>query len=77
MNPTALVDVKSAWWSKVNWAAALTGLATVSAALLPIVPAKYQAEAAAIVAAIGTITTIILKTFYTTSVTPSSAAKVE
>jgi hypothetical protein len=71
----AVVDTKSAWYSKVNWLAALTALATTLNELLPMVPAQYQHAVTVAIVVVGGLSTIIAKTFYTTTVTPSSASK--
>ena len=71
----AVVATKSAWYSKVNWLAALTALATTLNELLPMAPAQYQHAITVAIVIVGGLSTIVAKTFYTTTVTPSSAAK--
>lgn len=81
--PVVAVPVKSALLSKINW------IAGVSAALvvlnqttdvlqqaLPFIPAQYQHWVTVGIAVTGGLATIITKTWFTTSVTPASAAKV-
>lgn len=77
------VKVKSAWLSKVNWIAGLTAVAVVLnqttdllQQALPFVPAQYQHWFTVGIAITGGIATIIAKTNFTTTITPSSAAKV-
>lgn len=76
MNGIVTVAVKSAWASKVNWIAALTALSALITQFTPLLPPADQGEATAAVTVIGTLLTIVTKTFFTTTVTPSSAAKV-
>lgn len=71
MSPV-IVATKSAWKSKVNWIAALTGLGVVITQLMPFIPAEYQGKATAAVALIGAIGVWYAKTFQTDTVTPSS-----
>lgn len=77
------VQVKSAWLSKVNWIAGLTAAAVVLnqttdllQQMLPFVPAQYQHWFTAAIAIAGGLATIIVKTNFTTTISPSSAAKV-
>lgn len=67
-----IVATKSAWLSKTNWAAAATGLGVIITQFLPFIPAAYQGKATAAVALLGAIGVWITKTFYTTSISPSS-----
>lgn len=77
------VQVKSAWLSKVNWIAGLSAALVVLnqttdllQQALPFIPAQYQHWVTVAIAVIGGVATIIAKTNFTTTVTPSSAAKV-
>ena len=78
---TVTAPVKSAVLSKVNWIAGLTSvlvsLNEVLNQVMPILPPPYSHYATIAIAIIGGISTIIAKTFYTTTITPSSASKVE
>lgn len=76
-NSAASVPVKSAWASKVNWAQGVSALATCATALIAAanLPAEQAAALTAAVAGVGQLATIIIKTFFTTTITPSSAAK--
>lgn len=73
---TATVDVKSAWASKVNWiagaSALLVSLNEVLSEVAPFVPPKYAHWISIALAVVGGLSTIIAKTFYTTTVTPSA-----
>lgn len=74
MADVTTVPVKSAWVSKINWTQVVSAVATcvtavISAANLP------AAQATALTAAVaggGQFLTVILKSFFTTSVTPGS-----
>ena len=73
--PTQVVDVKSAWFSKVNWTAALSALLTLLVAFgLPLTE-EQKAGVLSAVGVIGPVIVMILKTYFTTTVTPASAAK--
>ncbi len=76
MADIAEVDIKSAWLSKINW----VQVASVAASILVVfginVPPELQAQIAAAITAISAIVTIVMKTWFTTTITPSSAAKV-
>ena len=78
MAETVTVPVKSAWASKVNWTQVIAGVATFATALISAanLPAAQAAALTAAVAGAGQFVTIILRTFFTTAVTPSSATKV-
>lgn len=75
---TVTVPVKSAWASKVNWTQVAAAAATCATAVIAAanLPAEQAASLTAAVAGIGQIATIIIKTFFTTTVTPASASKV-
>jgi len=72
------VPVQSAWASKINWTQ-LIGTAINVATWVStsgIVPPQYQAPLAIGIQTVTSLTTWYFKTFATTTVTPSSAAKV-
>lgn len=70
------VEVKSAFLSKINW----TQLISVLASLLIVfginIPPELQAHLAAAITALSAIVTIVVRTWFTTAITPASAAKV-
>lgn len=73
----AVVPVKSAWWSKINW----TQVAGPLAGLLALLGIKNVTpeQISGIILAIQTmqsIVTIIIKTFYTGTITPSSVDRI-
>lgn len=76
MAAVAEVEVKSAFLSKINW----TQLISVLASLLIVfginIPPELQAHLAAAITALSAILTIVMKTWFTTTITPASAAKV-
>ena len=76
---TAVVPVKGALSSKVNWIAALTTLAAVLSQttdllqqILPFVPPQYQHYITIGIMLVGGIATIITRTFFTTADTTQS-----
>lgn len=71
------VAVKSAWWSKINWTAAISVLASVGVVFGLHIPPEDQARIVLTINAISGVATVILRTWFTTSVTPSVADKVE
>lgn len=72
MEPKVVVPVKSIWSSKIMWTQ-VVGIACMAATLFGVdIPAELQLQiVSGIVAAQGVIT-VILKTFFTNTVTPSS-----
>jgi hypothetical protein len=72
------VPIKSAWASKINWTQAvsafamLIGWASGNAIELS---ADKQTAIVVTIGVIGNIVTWIMKTWFTTTITPSSAAK--
>lgn len=72
MTQTAVVNTKSFAASKINWIAAATGLGVLITQFTPMLPAKYQGSATALVGLIGALTTFVVRTFYTTTVVSSS-----
>ncbi len=73
--PSVIVDVNSAWWSKINWTQVVgfgcTVLAIVTGSRLS-VPPDVQLAIVAAIQGIQALITIILKTYYTPTVTPNS-----
>jgi hypothetical protein len=70
------VDVKSAWLSKINWTQAIGVIASVAAVFGLNLDPALQVEIVAGIQGVVAVVTWALKTFGTTTVTPSSAAKV-
>jgi len=69
-----IVATKSAWLSKTNWVAGLTGLGAIVTQFTPLLPPEWQGKATAFVALLGAVGVWITRTFFTTSLTPSSTA---
>lgn len=69
---TAVVDVKPAALSKINWVQAIAFGAMVASYFGIQVPPDVQAALQAAIVAITTVVTWILRTWFTTSVTSSS-----
>lgn len=68
------MNIKSAWLSKINWTAAVTALLTLAAALgLPITD-EMKVNIMAFIGTVGPVAIMIWKTFFTTTITPSSAS---
>lgn len=72
----ALVAVKSAWVSKLNWTQAIALLAMVLAVFGIDVPDNVKLELVALIQAVQSIASWIIKTWFTPTITPSSAKKV-
>lgn len=73
---TKLVDVKSAWTSKINWTQAVAFLAMLGTIFGLDIPEDVKAAAVSIIVAAATVLTWVFRTFFTTTVTPTSAKKV-
>ena len=71
------VAVKSAWWSKINWVQAVAMIATVATVFGFDFPPELQAKIVATITGVSGVATVILRTWFTTSVTPAVADKVE
>ena len=76
---TTTVEVKSAWSSKINWGQAVGMVATV---LVLATGGKVnmdmatQGELVAVIQGLTALYTWAMRTFFTTAITPSSAAKI-
>jgi len=75
MADTVTVDVKSAWYSKINWTQAIGVVASVAAVFGLNLDASTQVAIIGAIQGIVAVVTWALKTFGTTTITPSSAAK--
>ena len=72
MNNTTLVDVKSAWLSKINWTQAVGFLAMMLAFFGIDMPADTRAAIVTMIGAGTQVATWIIKTWFTSTVTPAS-----
>ena len=70
--PQATVEVKSAWASKINWTQAVSLAAMLLAYFGINMTPEVQAAILAAIVAGNTIATWIIKTWFTTTVTPAS-----
>lgn len=77
MNQFIEVAVKSAWWSRVNWTQAVGMAATIGVLFGLNLSPEEQAKVVATIQGVSALATIILRTWFTTSVTPASAARIE
>lgn len=69
---TVVVEVKSAWGSKIIWTQVVGVLAMVGTVFGFDVPPEMQSEIVVGIGAIQGIITLVLKTWFTSTVTPSS-----
>lgn len=70
-----MTEVRSAWLSKINWTQAVTSLAMVLSWLGIDMPPDVRAAVITGIAAIGQVATWILRTWFTTTLTPGSVEK--
>jgi len=77
MATSTMVDVKSAWLSKINWTQAVSSfgmvLTLVSGGKLNL-SADQQVAVVVTIGVVGDIVTWIVKTWFTPTVTPASVA---
>lgn len=71
------VAVRSAWWSKVNWTQAVAMLATLGVIFDLNVSPEDQAKIVATIQGVSGLATIILRTWFTTTVTQAAAARID
>ena len=73
---TTLVETKPAFLSKINWTQTVAFVSSMSVLLLGReIPPEQQLAIVAIINAVANIATVVMKTWFTTTLTPSSAAK--
>jgi hypothetical protein len=71
----AQVPIKSAWYSKINWFSVLTGVVGVGTWATGLLPPAQAAVVGAVTQTIQTVGTVVLKTWFTDTVTPSSVKR--
>lgn len=71
------VAVKSAWWSKINWVQAITLVATIATVFGFDFSPELQAKIVETLVAFSALATIILRTWFTTSVTEAAAKRAD
>lgn len=69
------IDVKSAWLSKINWTQAIGVLASILVVFGINLDTQTQVAIVAGIQGVVAFVTWVMRTFFTTSLTPSSAAK--
>lgn len=72
MNNTTTVDVKSGWFSKINWTQGLAASGMLLTMFGIDLDAKTQADILAGIVGAQAAITWMMRTFFTSSVTPSS-----
>lgn len=74
--PTSVVvKVSSAWWSKINWTSVIGVVCTLLAIATSnkfAISSEMQLTIVAAIQAVQALVTVILKTYFTTTVTPGS-----
>ena len=74
MEPTTTVPVKSAWFSKINWAEALKIVAGIGAATgMFTLDVETQNHILMAIIGIGGVATWVMRTWFTKSVTTAAA----
>lgn len=71
------VAVKSAWWSKINWVQAVALASTVATVFGMDLSPEIQAKVVETIVGVSSLATIVLRTWFTTSVTPAVANKLD
>ena len=66
------VDVAPAFMSKINWVAAATAALALLASFGLEIPEQTKTMILTVIPVVGSILVVILKTWFTTTVTPSS-----
>ena len=70
------VDVKPDWASKINWTQLVSSLAVITAMFGFDVSPETQAHIVAGIAVVSNVVTFIMRTWFTTKLTTSNAAKI-
>lgn len=69
------MNIKSAFASKINWTQAIAAIAMILTMFGFNLPADVQAQIVAIIVGVQAVVTWVMRTWFTTSITPQSAAK--
>ncbi len=73
---TSVVDVKSGWFSKINWTQ-IVGVVAMAATMFGLdLSAAEQATIVSGIVAVQAAITVILRTWFTKTITPEAAKKV-
>lgn len=71
------MDVKSAWLSKINWTQAIGVLASILVVFGINLDVQTQLAVVAGIQGVVAAVTWVMRTFFTKTVTPSAAAKIQ
>ena len=69
------MNIQSAWLSKINWTAAVSALLTLLISLGLPITAEQKVQIMTLIGAAAPVLIIIFRTFFTSTITPASAAK--
>lgn len=72
MAETVKVELKSAWWSKINWTQVVQIAASLATFAGLVVPPDLIPQALVVINGVAGLATIVMKTYFTNSVTPES-----
>ena len=72
---TTTVEIKSAWYSKINWTQALALGASVLVVFGINLPPEVQVQIVAGIQAAQAVLTWVIKTWFTDTVTPAASGK--
>lgn len=69
------MEIKSAWLSKINWTAAISALLTLLIALGLPISEETKVQIMTVTGTLAPVIIMIARTWFTSSITPASAAK--
>jgi len=72
---TAVVPVKSAWASKINWIQVIGWTISIATALVEGLPPEKKAAAIIAIQTVQNVATFVIRTWFTSSVTAASLPK--
>lgn len=70
------VAVKSAWWSKINWTQVVSMAASAAVFFGFNLPEDQKAAIIAVLNGLSGVMTIVLRTWFTSTITPAVANKI-
>ncbi len=75
MTEVTVVEVQSPWFSKINWTQIVQGVAAIaviaSGGKINLTP-EQQLQIVGAIVVVGNLATIIMKTYFTSTITPQS-----
>ncbi len=75
LEEVVIVNTQSPWFSKINWAQVVQGVAAIAVIAtggkINLTP-EQQLQIVGAIVVVGNLATIIMKTYFTTTVTPQS-----